>query len=128
MYTSFIETLEFIIYFKKGISIIPKIAIEIPMYLYAFLYNNIKDFNFSIFLSAIGLYILNTNASPTPNSAKDKIVYNYQIEYTYIPKSQNILPRQRVLKFNNGKLERKIFVNGNIDLINFLNNEIKIYN
>lgn len=61
-------------------------------------------------------------------SAKDKIVYNYQIEYTYIPKSQNILPRQRVLKFNNGKLERKIFVNGNIDLINFLNNEIKIYN
>ena len=61
-------------------------------------------------------------------SSKKNIVYNYQIEYVYNKDYNKIFPRRRILKFANNKLEKKMCVSNDIEIIEFLNNEMKIYN
>ena len=61
-------------------------------------------------------------------SSKKNIVYNYQIEYVYNKDYNKIFPRRRILKFTNNKLEKKMCVSNDIEIIEFLNNEMKIYN
>lgn len=61
-------------------------------------------------------------------SEKHNVFYNYQIENVYSPVRKEIYPKRRILKYVGGKLEQKIFSNGKIETIKFLNAEIKKYN
>ena len=54
--------------------------------------------------------------------------YSYQVEHVYSPRDKHIYPRQRILKYQDGKLERKILIKSKFDTINYLNNEMKLYN
>ena len=61
-------------------------------------------------------------------SEKHNTTYNYQIENVYNSTRKEIFPKRRILKYVGGKLAEKIFVNGKVDTIKFLNDEIKKYN
>ena len=61
-------------------------------------------------------------------SEKHNTTYNYQIEIVYNSTRKEIFPKRRILKYVGGKLAEKIFVNGKVDTIKFLNDEIKKYN
>ena len=61
-------------------------------------------------------------------SESSNIAYTYQTERVYNPFKKKLFYRRRLLKYQNGKLIEKTLLHSNLDIINFLNSEIKKYN
>lgn len=67
------------------------------------------------------LLILNIKAEPKETA------YTLQTQYVYRNQYKKMIPRQTMLKFYKNKCINKIYINTNLDALNYLNNELKLY-
>lgn len=53
--------------------------------------------------------------------------YTLQTQYVYKTQYKKILPRQKFLKFYKNKCINQVYVNTELQCINYLNDELKLY-
>jgi len=68
------------------------------------------------------LLILNIKAE------KYETAYTLQTQYVYRAERKKMLPRQCFLKFYKNKCANKIYMSNNMESLNYLTNELKLYN
>ena len=68
------------------------------------------------------LLVLNLKAEPKETS------YTFQTQYVYRTNYKKIIPRQTFLKFYKNRCINKVYISNNIEALNYLTNEIKLYN
>lgn len=67
------------------------------------------------------LLILNIKAEPKETA------YTFQTQYVYKPEYKKILPRKSIFKFYKSKCVNKVWIFGDVDAINYINDELKLY-
>lgn len=59
---------------------------------------------------------------------KHNTAYTLQTQHIYRPEYRKMFPRTKVLKFTDKKCVQQVYVWNEVDTINYLNDELKLYN